>query len=145
MSENHAISIKFNLNIAEQNGIFHEDDQYVMYILINDELKMDINRTIKFCCHSVCKVVIENENLTVKQKSYSEWVNNDEPIIILKANESDLIFCVNEYSDMNKYIWCQNIIDLNKTDISPFSLTTIAFSPMMRKEAPDIIKNLKKL
>lgn len=144
-SKKDEISIKFNFDAAEQNGFFDEDEQYVMFILVNDELKMDMNKLIQFCCHSVCKVIIENERSTVKSEAYINWVNNYEPTIVLKAKGEDLIFCINEYSDVNKDIWCKNVIDLGKINVSPFSITTVAFTPMMKKDVPNIIKYLKEL
>lgn len=139
------ITIKFNSDVAKRNGIFNNGDQYVMYILINDDLKMDTGKLISFCCRSVCKVMIENEKLSIKQEGYNKWVNNFEPIIVLKAKESDLLYCINKYSNIDNEIWCHNIIDLGRTNISPFSLTVVAFTPIMRNKTPEFIGNLREL
>jgi|LakMenEpi03Aug12_release.lakeMendotaPanAssembly.Ray.scaffolds.fasta_scaffold158286_3 peptidyl-tRNA hydrolase len=139
------IPIKLNIKIAEENGLFDNEDQYIMYILVNNDLKMDINKVIRFCCDSLSQVIIENERASIRTEAYIKWLNNNEKKVILKAKETDLLYCVNNFSDINSNIWCKNILELGQTSVSPFSLTTVAFTPMLRKNTPDIIQKLKEL
>lgn len=139
------VSVKINIDIAKENGIFDDDNDYVLYILVNDDLKMDLNKLIKFCCNSICEVVKVNENLKCKSENYINWSKTGEKIIIFKAKEEDLLYCVNQYSDPNKEIWCQNILGLGNPEKSPFSMTTVAFTPILRKNTPEFISKLKEL
>lgn len=138
-------SIKINYNIAKENGIFNGDDDYVLYILINNDLNMDYGKILNFCCQSVYKVVKANEGFDCNNNGYINWMATGEKICIIKAKENDLLYCINKYSDITDDVWCQNILDLGNTDLSAFSLVCVAFTPMIKKNIPEFMKSLKEL
>ncbi len=52
---------------------------------------------------------------------------------------------VNMYNNRNNELWCTYIIDDGRTQVERDSLTTLAFNPIRKKDAPDFIKNMKLL
>ena len=138
---NNNIIIKVNYELAKENGLFDHENDPVMYIIVNDDIIMDYNKIITQCCHSVSKITRINENL--KTKTYSQWISSYESKIILKTSESNLLYCINNFADIQKDIWCVHILDLIKTDASPFSITAVAFNPMLIKQTPDFIKKFQ--
>lgn len=141
--QNQSIIVNFNYNIAKENGMFDNENNPIMYIIINGDIKMDNTKIIKHCCHVVSKVVRDNEVCAQKSETYLSWVNNFEPKDILKANEESLLYFINKFSDKTKEIWCDHIIDIDEMENSPFSVTAIAFTPVLIKNTPHIIKYLK--
>lgn len=137
---NHPVNTKNKIDTM----LFNNDEDYVLCVLINDELKMDYGKIMNFCCQSIYKVIKLNESFTCNNDGYLKWVNS-EKFIILKAKEEDLLYCVNTYSNTSDNIWCQNILDLGKPEISAFSLVCVAFTPIIIKDIPQFMKYLKEL
>lgn len=125
--------------------ILNKEDEYIMYILVNSELKMKTGKISSQCCHSSCKVIQILENFKDKPEYYVKWLSNGYPKIILKADEITLKMCIDNYNNVNKEIWCVHTIDLGRTQIKPNSLTSVAFNPILRKSVPEFIKTLKLL
>jgi PTH2 family peptidyl-tRNA hydrolase len=123
----------------------NKNEEFIMYIIVNMDLKMDKGKIASQCCHSSCKVVQILENFENEPDYYKKWLNSNYPKIVLKGNEKLLKFCIDNYSDINKEMWCVHTRDLGRTQIEPNSLTTVAFNPIMRKMTPDFIKELKLL
>ena len=105
--------------LLKKNGVFEHDEDYIMYILINNDVKMDLAQLISQCSESIIKVVRWNEQKYNMPQNYSEWVKSDETKIFLKASQEDLLFAINNYSNLNENMWCQHSIDLNDEN-SPF-------------------------
>lgn len=119
------------------------ENEYVMYILVNQDLSMGKGKIVAQCCHSVTRMIKTLEYK--KLECYTNWLNNHEPKIVLKASEKELLYCIENYSNYNKDIFCVHTIDLGRTQIKPNSLTTVVFCPIMRKYTPDLIRKLKLL
>jgi len=66
--------MKIKLDILS-NGDRQEES--VMYILVNTDIKMEKGKTANQCSHSACRVIrlIENNKLS---DTYVKWVNNFE-------------------------------------------------------------------
>lgn len=141
--QNDNMTVKFNYDVAKNNGVFDNENDPVMYVIINNDIKMDINKMITHCCHSVSKIIRINEKL--KPNIYNLWINNFEQKILLKTTEENLLYFINNYSDMQKDIWCQHVLDISGDNDSPFSITAIAFTPILIKHTPDLIKSLRKI
>lgn len=123
-------------------------DEYVMYILVNKDLKMKAGKIASQCCHSACKVVQIQEDPHESDGGYLEylaWKTHNYGKIILKADQKTLEECIKKYSDKNQRIWCEPTFDLGRTQIEAGSLTTVAFTPMLKESAPEFIKHLKLL
>ena len=112
-------------------SFFEYDDDYVMYILINKDIYLDQDQVIDQCCNSILKVVRENEQRYNIPESHCEWRKQGEKKIFLKMKQEDLLYAINNYSDM-----CQHSLDTDNSN-SPFTITTVAFMPMLRKDKPD--------
>jgi len=116
---------------------------YVMYILINEELK-EMDQIISQCCSLSCKVIRTIENLSNKPDYYVKWIENSEKKVLLKASAEDLIYCVSQFSNPKQHIWCQFILDIiRKSDKQNcIQVSAVAFIPMMSKKAPKLIKEI---
>ncbi len=121
-------------------------DEYVMYILVNRDLKMGQGKVASQCCHSACKVVQYHESqYKGLMHSYLEWTYGLYAKIVLKSDEKTMKECIEKYSDTTKEIWCIGTYDAGRTQIPSGSLTTVAFTPILKSRAPDFIKALKLL
>ena len=122
------------------------DLQQVMYIVINNDLKMGKGKIGAQCAHAACLAVQFMERVTPTPKFYKDWENNGVPKIVLKASEEEMNILQKTYSsdEMDDY-WCVHIRDAGKTQIKANSLTTLAFRPTMRKLVPPALKILKLL
>jgi len=49
------------------------------------------------------------------------------------------------FNNRSQELWCAFTRDFGRTQVEPDSLTTLAFNPIRRKDAPDCIKKLKLL
>lgn len=123
------------------------ENETVMYIIINADLKMKDGKIAGQSCHSACRVTRIIENLDQYPKAYTDWISNFEPKIILKATQKELEELIKTYDINNvgvdQEIWCVSTRDIGRTQIERGSLTTIAFSPIYRKDTFDFIKKLK--
>lgn len=114
-----------------------------MYILVNNDLKMDKGKIAGQVAHSACRVDRYVSSLPSNKehhKLYKEWINTGEAKIVLKCTEEMMLSMINKYED----IVCSTR-DMGRTQIKPNSLTTIAFFPMYKKNAPKEIQDLKLL
>ena len=98
-----------------------------LYIIVNESLKMSTGKIISQCCHSVVSM---NKN-----KFYKSWISNNQPIIVLKANENMLYNIIDNVKNVVE------IYDMGLTEIKNGSLTCISLP--LSETTYDIIKNLK--
>lgn len=124
-----------------------EDEDYVMYILVNGNLKMSGGKLAAQCCHSVCKAVRVLEKQQPKDKAYGEWLRNGETKVVLRSNEKEMLEIIAQYevdervNRNSSNIWCVHTRDAGRTQIAPDSLTTLVFRPMLKSELH--LKDLK--
>ena len=142
INENNNIDVMENK--LNQLNSMEKEDEAVMYILVNNDLRMEKGKIAGQCCHSACRVTRICEYL-LNKNVYQNWVEFFEPKIILKATEEDLNICLKNFNDINKDIWCIPTRDIGRTQITKGSLTTVAFCPIIKKNCPEIIKKLKLL
>lgn len=123
----------------------------VMYILLNSSLKMGKGKIAAQCCHGACRVVslLETCGGVKHIPYYRDWCRHGETKVVLKVEESRMREIYEKYRIINvsrkESIWCVPVHDAGRTQIAPGSLTVLAFRPMLKNNAPDIIKNLKLL
>jgi len=127
----------------------NKEDEYVMYIVVNHSLKMGKGKIAAQACHSATRVVRFLENFPKRPLYYNRWLNTNEPKIVLKASQEQMkeileAHRIKRHEDVKGY-WCLYTIDCGRTQIKAGSLTTIAFRPMKRSEAPAVLKSLKLL
>jgi peptidyl-tRNA hydrolase len=135
-------SINQSLKSAVTNGVFDHEDDVIMYVLINDDIEMNKKQLIGQCSNSIIKVVRYNEKKYNTDIKYNDWTLTNETKIFLKAKQSDLLYTINNYSDKDEKIWCSHTFDVDNLD-SPFTVTTVAFCPMSRKDTPDCLMSLE--
>jgi PTH2 family peptidyl-tRNA hydrolase len=144
-----------------------KDEEVVMYIIVNSDLKMGKGKIAAQVGHIVQRIVmscIRLDSSIEKQKRwfylgakeqtlkrlardivqmtndnslFKEWLVSSYPKVILKASLS-------EYSDLMRDRHYA-VYDEGRTQIADGSLTVIGFFPMRRKDAPKRIKELKLL
>jgi PTH2 family peptidyl-tRNA hydrolase len=97
-----------------------------VYIIVNTDLNMSKGKTISQACHAIAAITRLNEKN--KSRIYSEWINNGEPIIVLKSSENQInqLLHTNSKSKGLKYV---EIYDAGLTQVKADSLTCIAFHP----------------
>lgn len=132
--------MKLNKNVKNFK-VDNRDEELLMYILVNQDLKMTAGKIAGQCCHSVRRITTILENM--KLNNYYIWCKNYEPKIVLKASTEQLTNFIDNYSNMKKPIWCIATYDLGRTQIEEGSLTTICFNPMKRKDVPMELQELR--
>ena len=127
------------------------EHETVMYIIVNNDLNMQKGKIASQCCHSVAKMTRIQERKTPREDAYMRWLKNGETKIVLKATQQQMKAVLDIYEVDTRVkressdTYCCCTIDEGRTQIAPQSLTTIAFKPMLRGEAPKIVKTLKLL
>jgi PTH2 family peptidyl-tRNA hydrolase len=129
-----------------------DEKECVCYIVVNSELAMGKGKIPAQCCHSFGEVIRKLERLPKNgdyYKQYTSWLNYAEPIIVLKATESQMRELLSKHKLSKEVtiqdVWCVETIDAGRTQIPAGSLTTLTFRPMPRYLAPQMIKTLKLL
>lgn len=148
MSNNRSI-MSFLKEISQDSA---HDNEYVMYILVNKDLKMGKGKIASQSCHSVSRMtrVLERAGTIDKPDySYEQWLKNGEPKVVLKASQEEMLELVKKYTlsvdTIFRGLWSVHTIDQGRTQIAPNSMTTMVFRPIMRKFVPDVIKEMKLL
>ena len=137
--------MNYSINLAEYpqkvfatNSKYNDD--YIMFILINESMETKTEKIMTSCCHIISKIIREIEN-TGKMDGYTHWIDTHEPKIFLKATNEELLRCISIYSNItNKNIWCQYILDVDENKLS---IPAVAFIPMVHKKAPRLIKQME--
>ena len=116
--------------------------EIVMYILCNSNVKMSGGKLAAQVAHSACKIVygvLERGCLTEKSREdFDVWWRGSYAKIILKSNEEQMKELKKKYPDI-----CEWTVDEGRTEIPKGTLTTLAFVPMAKDEAPSELKSLK--
>ena len=129
------------------------EDEVVMYIIVNSDLGMSKGKIAAQVGHVVMHLVREGEELYNNRKisdittplgfkiqDYIIWWSGSYTKVVLKADSKTLFHIMKKYvSDV------QYQRDEGRTQIEPGSLTVVGFFPMRRKDTPDEIKKLKLL
>jgi PTH2 family peptidyl-tRNA hydrolase len=106
-----------------------EINDYCMYIIVNEDLKMQkgkICSQVGHCVQKLIENILEIYSQSKKEKTiyinYNLWKNCGCKKIILKATHNEIIYLQNNYD-------CVSIYDAGKTQVEPNSLTCIGFYP----------------
>lgn len=123
-----------------------KSDDYVMYIIVNNDLKMEKGKIASQVGHVVGIITEEimrgvtgavtHEKMEDYQL-YTRWSKIGYKKIVLKGTEAEL----KELIDTEKK--CRYIIDAGKTQIAPNSLTVVGFFP--RADMGEKMKKFKLL
>jgi len=119
------------------------ENEPVMYVIVNRELKMSPGKLAAQVAHSTCKAshrAETAERTTNEYVCWQEWWNGSYTKIILKASEFELKQIMEKY-----HVLCVFTRDEGRTEIPKGSLTTVAFMPMRRGDVPEELKGLKLL
>jgi PTH2 family peptidyl-tRNA hydrolase len=103
-------------------------DDYVMYIIINDDLKMQKGKIASQVGHAIQQLIeniFEIYSISKKEKqiytNYKNWKNGCKKIVLKCSYKELLELQIN--SD------CISIYDAGKTQVEPNSLTCVGFYP----------------
>jgi PTH2 family peptidyl-tRNA hydrolase len=101
-----------------------EENNYVMYILVNSELKMEkgkiaaqVGHAVEMITNTVNKIVDNNY-----KDIYKKYLHNGCKKIVLKAKQEELEKHINDKDSVY-------VIDAGRTQIPAGSLTVVAFLP----------------
>jgi len=119
------------------------DNDIVMYILVNMDLGMYKGKIASQVAHSACEV--ERYLVNHATQLYREWSRTGYTKIVLKSNLKEMEHMTYMFNNRSQELWCAFTRDFGRTQVEPDSLTTLAFNPIRRKDAPDCIKKLKLL
>jgi len=115
--------------------------ELVMYILINEELKMGKGKIAAQVGHVVQKVT--EACLNHIGERWVKYTSSFHAKIVLRSNTKHLVQIIEKYSDKTSKLWCEYVIDAGRTQVYPGSLTALAFCPIQRQDTPSFIKDLK--
>ena len=108
------------------------NNEYIMYIFINNDLKMSKGKIASQTGHVVQMIVehVLNNKKSDEYQRYMIWKkNNGYTKIILKATYNDLVNLMKQYQSESKFV-----IDEGRTEIEPGSLTCVGFFPNVHPE-----------
>jgi peptidyl-tRNA hydrolase, PTH2 family len=114
------------------------EEEYVMYILVNNDLKMDKGKIAAQVGHAVEMLTNTIPKIADKdyQNIYQSYLKNLHKKICLKGTQKDL----ENYMNDNDAVY---VIDAGLTQIPKNSLTVVAFLPSNKNK--DRFKNFKLL
>ena len=118
-----------------------QEKNYVMYLVVNDDLKMGkgkIASQVGHCVHFMVENIIRSHYESKKSNSYDRYMKwkNGSTKIVLKASKDELIKLSGEKES-------NAIYDAGKTQIESGSLTVVGFYPSCTNS--DLFKKYKLL
>jgi len=127
----------------------NQEDEYVMYILIKNNVKMGKGKVAAQACHSACNTTRILERQRPRDSGYNEWLKYGEPKIVLRSTEADMIALIEQYQ-VDKVVkrtdtgmWCTHTRDFGRTQIPKNTLTSVAFRPILKSQAPKELGKMK--
>ena len=117
-----------------------EEQSYVMYIVVNTSLKMGKGKLAAQVGHGVHKMA--QYCLNHKKEVWMKYINSNIPKVVLKTKSQDHLM---EVIEKTKDIFKCYVVDEGRTQIAKNSLTVVSFIPMVKENAPDVLKELKLL
>ena len=115
-------------------------DNYVLYIVVNGELKMKKGKIASQVGHAVSKIT---EYCTKYEGIlWSKYKFNRCPKIVLKTENQEELLNILEST---QYLHKSYVVDEGRTQISPGSLTAIGYIPFKKEDTPECISALKLL
>lgn len=115
-------------------------DEIVMYILVNRDLPMEKGKLAAQVAHSACKASHAASISSEHRNTWESWFGGSYTKIVLKSNEFEMKKILEQHFKI-----CYVTYDEGRTQIAKNSLTTLAFIPMLKSQAPEEIKYLKLL
>lgn len=123
----------------------NENNDLVMYIVLNSDLNMTKGKMVSQGSHAACDVVSYLEKLCINETKktdictrYKTWTKNGRTKIVLKATEREM----EELLNLEEVF---PIIDAGRTQVSPNSFTALAFCPNKKSIMSEHIKKFKLL
>ena len=117
-----------------------EEQSYVMYIVVNTSLKMGKGKLAAQVGHGVHKMT--QYCLHKEKEIWMKYINSNIPKIVLKTKSQDHLM---EVIEKTKGIFKCYVVDEGRTQIAKNSLTVVSYIPMLKENAPDVLKELKLL
>jgi len=112
------------------------DSEVVMYIVVNSEIKVSPGKLAAQVAHSAVKASEEGR----ETECWEKWYCGSYTKIILKASEFEMKQLMEKYFE--RVVFTR---DEGRTEIQKGTLTTLAFIPLRKSEAPPELAKLKLL
>lgn len=100
------------------------DDDYKMYVVVNQALGMRSGKVAAQVGHAVSYIVRHLERSQQKHLSYRHWIESGERKIILKASSEQIVEILEKHTKH-----CIPVYDEGRTQIPSGSLTCVGFFP----------------
>lgn len=128
-------------------------DPVVMYLIVRESLQMSIGKTAAQVGHAVSllfqkyiHVCMNHEYMTLEDEKYvkrfADWLDEDYRKIVLSADEKEWLK-IKDY--LKSSIDYTIVIDNGLTELAPKTETVIGLLPMLKSQAPKLIKRLQLL
>jgi peptidyl-tRNA hydrolase, PTH2 family len=121
-------------------NIDEKEQSYVMYNVVNTSLKMGKGKLAAQVGHGVHKIA--QYCLQYEKEIWMKYINSNIPKIVLKTKSQDHLM---EVIEKTKDIFKCYVVDEGRTQIAKNSLTVVSYIPMLKENAPDVLKELKLL
>lgn len=137
-----------NSSKKSNRAVYIEQDDYAMYILINNDLGMEKGKIAAQAGHVVQHIIEKivfnhyqsknDESLRIKA-DYIEWKkHHGSAKIILKASQRDI-------ENLMSLPNATYVMDAGRTQVDAGSLTALGFYPGKKKDMEEIMRRLKLL
>jgi peptidyl-tRNA hydrolase len=124
------------------------DNELVMYAIVNGELSMQKGKIAAQVAHGACAVTRHFERIQNSAGRattvYHKWLQNSEPIVVVKAaDEKTMERICRELLDLQ--IYHHRVVDEGRTQIAANSWTILMVGPLHKSRAPTSIRQDLKL
>lgn len=133
----------------------------VIYILVNEDLKMTKGKTASQVAHIACDLTnyyLLNATKS-ERESFKLYKKSGQPKIILKSSTKEMMELINEYPNPqfsrtkkndkdvrnNLNIWCMGVHDAGLTQVDDGSLTVVGFGLISKNQTPEFIRKMRLL
>lgn len=123
----------------------NETNSLVMYIIVRKDLLMSTGKIAAQCCHSCGYLFLRYAEIKQSKEGYvfKEWMHKgNHRKVVLGASDSEWSKLKDEFGNNPN---CAITTDAGYTEIPSGTETTMAIWPMLKNDAPKIIKRLQTL
>lgn len=127
---------------------FAAEDPVILYLVVKESLNMSIGKTAAQCGHAVQYFMmkfLEIQTLPTKDEptnflllTAQEWLSSSFRKVVLRANDS-------KFERLKEELPCLVVHDAGLTEIPNGSETVLALWPMLKSQAPKLVKQLRVL
>ena len=124
-----------------------QNDPWVVYLIVRESLGMSIGKTAAQAGHAVeyicreCLGTTDADKEWERQATFKSWTTEgNSRKVVLRADEKEWVKLKEEFKDN-----CVIVIDFGFTELAPHTETVIGLFPLLKSQAPKLIKRLQAL